>query len=47
MKATESNSLPGVMVAIVGAEGVVRGVPEVLAVAVPSPIALTALICTL
>jgi hypothetical protein len=36
-----------VAVPIVGAPGTVRGVAAVLAVAVPSPIALTALICML
>ena len=44
VKATDNWVSPAVIPVIVGALGVVAGVPEVDAVAVPSPIALTALI---
>ena len=44
VKATERDPFPAVIPVIVGAEGVVLGVAAVLAVAVPSPMLLTALI---
>ena len=47
VKATDSEPLEGVIEMPVGALGVVAGVAAVEAVATPSPMALTALICTL
>ena len=47
MKATDNELSDGVIETPVGALGVVAGVAAVEAVAAPSPMALTALICTL
>ena len=47
MKATDNEPLDAVIAVTVGALGVVAGVAAVEAVAAPSPMALTALICTL
>ena len=44
VKATDNDPFEGVIAVIVGALGVVRGVAAVVAEAVPSPAALTALI---
>ncbi len=47
VKTTDNEPLEGVIEIPVGALGVVAGVAAVEAVATPSPMALTALICTL